>query len=252
MQSKLTPARWAELALSHLRDQMDFAEKRDKLSRGRTASATHEADEEKPGQGQSKARAPQARPGSLRLIAVSDEHSTEHVPGSSAPSFSLPGSWPSLPSLLRRGPGAFVKFFRHLLSAGTTPALTSSTWPCPVPYPETFSGAVRGKRVWKRKHVNLIVALLSWLHLGSPSECPDDLGLGAMLSTSQRRAVRAIEAYVEDRTTSFKFDAELMGRASVKAEDHDKILGALSRAQALLKARLAIFEHGSLLCSWAG
>ena len=124
----------------------------------------------------------------------------------------------------------------------STPALTSSTWPCPLPYPATFSGTVRGKRVWQHKQVNLIVALLSWLHLSSPSECPDGLGLGAALSTSQHRAVRAIEFFVEDRTTSFKFDAELMGRASVKAEDQDKILGALSQAASAFEGAPSYFR----------
>ena len=46
--SRLLDARWAELALSHLRNQMDFAEKREKLARGLTATLAHEADEEKP------------------------------------------------------------------------------------------------------------------------------------------------------------------------------------------------------------
>ena len=47
---------------------------------------------------------------------------------------------------------------------------------------------------------------------------------------------------MEDRTTSFKFDAELMGRASVKAEDHDKILGALSRAASVFDGAPSYFR----------
>ena len=57
--SRLLDSRWAELAISYLREQTEFAEKRNKLSRNRAPHGTAQEEEE----GQSRTRAkPKAQP----------------------------------------------------------------------------------------------------------------------------------------------------------------------------------------------
>ena len=78
------------------------------------------------------------------MTSEPNEPASVHVPGSSAPTFSLPGFWHSLPSLLLRGPGSFSKFFRHLLSLLERPPLD--------PRPgSSHLGGPRLLRRWERR-----------------------------------------------------------------------------------------------------
>ena len=109
---------------------------------------------------------------------------------------------------------------------------TSLIWPCPLPYPEVFSPGPSGPTAWLRKRVNLVVASLSWLALGSPTRAPSEHGKGRPLSSKQWKAVRSLERLIYDSTKTYKLDPALMGRAASKAEDHNKVLEALGRAVA--------------------
>ena len=110
--------------------------------------------------------------------------------------------------------------------------LASQAWPCPAPYPEVFVRGARGPRGWRKVQVCLIVLLLSWLHLGCPSQCPATCALGTKLSAKQWQAVRTIEGLAWDCDFSVPIDAAEMGRAASKVEDQDRVLAALSRAAA--------------------
>ena len=70
------------------------------------------------------------------------------------------------------------------------------------------------------------------------------MGLGARLTARQRRAVSALERLVEDCTTFFKLDAELMGRSAVKTEDQHRTLAALSRAMSGFEGNTGYFAGG--------
>ena len=59
--SRLLDSRWAELAISHLREQMEFVEKRDKLSRSRAPQGAAQEEEEEEGQARTRAK-PKAPP----------------------------------------------------------------------------------------------------------------------------------------------------------------------------------------------
>lgn len=161
---------------------------------------------------------------------TSEAGAAPHIPGAQAPQFSLPGFWHSLPSLVLKHRGPFCSFFSSLLSADNTPAHTSSAWPLPLPFPGVFKSISGVKPNWRHKRINLIVALLDWLHLGCPSKSPPGLGYGVPLSARQRRVVRTLERLADDSTTFFKLTAELMGRSAAKAEDQHAILASLSRA----------------------
>ena len=164
------------------------------------------------------------------------------MPGAAAPDFSLPGFWHSLPSLLLKQRGPFCEFFSRLLSADNHSAPTSSAWPSPLPYPAVFQAGCGKAPSWRHKRINLIVALLDWLHLGCPDAPPPGLGLGAPLTARQRRAIGALERLVDDSTTFFKLDAALMGRSAVKSEDHDRTLAALSRAMSSFEGDIGYFR----------
>ena len=157
------------------------------------------------------------------------------VPGSRAPSVSVPGFWNALPSWVLRGRGHFCRFFRSLLRGDNHPAPTSQVWPCPLPYPEVFRQGSHGSSLWRKKQTCLIVGLLSWLHLGSPASAPPGLGLGTSLSPKQWRMVRRLEHLAWDSEVFPRIDAPAMGRTASKVEDQDEVLAALARAAASLE-----------------
>ncbi|CAE7208910.1 unnamed protein product [Symbiodinium sp. CCMP2592] len=131
-----------------------------------------------------------------------------------------------------KGHGAFAAYLRTTIRDGNVPPHTSQMWPCPPPYPEVFRCTAGVPLRWRRVQTCLIVILLSWLHLGGPSECPASCRLGGRLSRMQWRMVRTIEGLSWDSDFSDPIAAADMGRAASKVEDQHRLLGALSRAAA--------------------
>ena len=154
------------------------------------------------------------------------------VPGALAPTISVPGFWHALPSMVLKARSAFASFLRSLLSAGNNPAPTSSVWPCPVPYPEVFRKGPQAQDSWRKKQASMVVAMLSWLHLGGPVQAPPEILLGTRLSAQQWRMIRSMEARMLDDSVLSDIVAGDMGRTASKLEDQHLVLAALSRATA--------------------
>ncbi|CAE7583924.1 plsB [Symbiodinium pilosum] len=141
-----------------------------------------------------------------------------------------------------------------MIAAVNMTANTSLVWPCPLPYPEVLCPGPCGSDAWLRKRINLVVASLSWLALGSPARPPTGFGKGRPLSPKQWEAVRSLERLACDRSLTFKLDPALMGRAASKAEDHNKVLAALGRAVSSFESSAGYFapsgRAGSARTPW--
>ena len=164
-----------------------------------------------------------------------------HVPGTRAPSFSVPGLLNSLPRLLLSKAGPFARFLRSMLDEGLQPASTPSVWPCPLPYPEVFRRPC-GHDSWKLVLLNLCVAVLSWLYLGKPVLCPREIRAGAKLHRRQAETVKRLRAALFGDFFPLRFSAGDLGRHAAKVEGHCEVLGALARAASSLAS-----AHGGYL-----
>ena len=205
------------------------------------------------GQGKGEGRR-EERQGRRSLKATCAAEPDVTVPGATAPTLSVPGFWHSLPSWIFKCKGPFSTFLRAMIAAVNMTANTSLVWPCPLPYPEVLCPGPCGSDAWLRKRINLVVASLSWLALGSPARPPTGFGKGRPLSPKQWEAVRSLERLACDRSLTFKLDPALMGRAASKAEDHNKVLAALGRAVSSFESSAGYFapsgRAGSARTPW--
>eukprot|EP00435_Cladocopium_sp_Y103_P042123 s672_g11.t1 len=131
---------------------------------------------------------------------------------------------------------SFAVFFKSLLST-TPPAeggTASSLWPMPLPFPEVWrrepakKGCSLASRA-RKKSVNLIVAMLDWLHMNRPRQAPFALALGARLTNRQWRVVKHFDRLIADVAKSGDIDAAAMGRTAAKVEGLDEILCELQQ-----------------------
>ena len=158
------------------------------------------------------------------------------VPGSGAPSISVPALLNSLPRLLLKSGGSLASFLQNMIhsivpvSPDETTPQSGAIWPMPFPYPETFSAAVssKSKTTWRKSRTNLHVTCLNWLWAGGRWKFPRGFG-GAKLSARQWRTVRLLEAQSEDENSvSFLAPSDL-GRVAAKSENFDLEIAALHR-----------------------
>ena len=104
----------------------------------------------------------------------------------------------------------------------------------PLPYPEVWKpelgkhGCSLARRA-RKKSVNLVVALLNWLHMSRPARAPASLALGSRLSKKQWKVVEHFERLVADVADSGDIDAAAMGRTAAKVEGLDEVLFELQR-----------------------
>ncbi|CAE7216755.1 unnamed protein product [Symbiodinium sp. CCMP2456] len=203
--SKLLDPRWAEIALSRLRDEADFLEKRHRLSQRQT-------------------------PGPKDATEPSTE-AGRRAPGADAPPLALPALWNSLPRILLKSSGPFSSFLRSSLRSGAQFASTPHTWPCPMPFPEAFAGRP-APGLWRKSLLNLTVAQLSYLYLGCPDDCPSSVRLGVPLNRKQWKAVRGLRHLVFGSFFPLHYEPSDYGRIGHKVEGQDKVLQALGRAAA--------------------
>ena len=142
------------------------------------------------------------RPPLTGLQSLSAGKRAVRVPGAGATTVDAPVIWSFLPRWLLGEATPFARFFRGLVS--TAPArgapATASAFPMPLPYPKLYQKRARGRasrtRRAEQQAVNLVVAALSWLSLGSPEYCPGWLAAGTPLTGEQRGVARRLEAVV--------------------------------------------------------
>ena len=161
-----------------------------------------------------------------------------YVPGSEAPSVSVPGLWNSFGRHLSRHGGSLASFFQCMCSNRPRPRDDGSpgavVWPIPLPYPEIFCGRGCGRDLWKRRRLCLQIVVLNWLWLGKPRVAPFSIAIGQKLTSRQWRTVRLLEHLAEDGNSLTRVDAADMGRVASKTEGSAYELRALHRAAAVL------------------
>ena len=174
------------------------------------------------------------RPPLTGLQSFSAGRRAVRVPGAGATTVDASVIWSFLPRWLLGEAAPFASFFRGLVSiapARGAPA-TASAFPMPLPYPKLYKRRARGRasrtRRAEQQAVNLVVAMLSWLSLGSPAHCPGWLAAGTPLTGEQRGVARRLEAVVRviARHPPVKF--EDMGRAAARVETLEGSLHCLS------------------------
>lgn len=163
-------------------------------------------------------------------------HEEVRVPGSGAPSLSVPSLLNSLPRLLLKCDGSLSTFLQSMIHSivplppdEATPQ-SGAIWPMPFPYPETFgaSACSKSKTSWRKSRTNLHVTCLNWLWSGG--RCNFSKGFGnSRLSTRQWRTVRLLEAQSEDENSVSFLGPSDLGRVAAKSENFDLEIAALHR-----------------------
>ena len=117
------------------------------------------------------------------------------VPGANAPSSDILKIWNVMLRWLLTTSSAFAKFL-HSLRSLTLPAEGSTAntlWPMPLPYPALFEGPAADPAQLPfpiralHKALNLMVAALSWLHMGRPRVAPAAMALFSAVELSAER-----------------------------------------------------------------
>ena len=168
--------------------------------------------------------------------AAADNDAAFHLPGSLAPSSSVPAIWNSLFRWITTRPSSnFACFCVSLLKlhASTEGATASTTWPMPPPYPESFDasipcGAGSFVKNAQKKAINQAVIALSWLHLGKPKTAPKCMAPGTPLSLNQKSATHRMERFFQE-IKEVKIGPAQMGRTAAKMEGLNKLVAELHK-----------------------
>ena len=258
--SRLLDPRWAEIAMSHVRETEEYVQRRARLGKkdvnDHCRQCRFSASCESKSQSQVWGK-PDAN-GCMNYEVGGIDGSWEppvRVPGQDAPEIDVPRLLNSLPRLLLKCRGGVASFLQSILSkcphlrSEDTPH--SSVWPMPLPYPEVFRSGNSDLATWRRRRLCLQVTVLNWLALGRPSVAPRSIALGQRLHLRQWRVVRTLEFLVEDKNSVLKVDAQGMGRSAAKAESQHHEIGALHRALSSLQGNQRLYDswHGKRACS---
>ena len=158
---------------------------------------------------------------------------SKRAPGSDAPSLVLPAFWNSMTRSLLKCSGRFSGFLRSSLQFGDQTSPTPYTWPCPLPFAEACADEW-SPGLWRKRLLNLTVAMLNFLHLGRPSLCPPAVRVGTPLNRRQWAAVNGLQHLVFGSFFPLRFEPADYGRIGHKVEGQDRTLAALGRAAASL------------------
>ncbi|CAE6965207.1 unnamed protein product [Symbiodinium sp. CCMP2592] len=163
------------------------------------------------------------------------------VPGSGATTVDPAALWKALPRLLLASDNSFSQFFSsYFYEARESPEYgrtASSPWPMPLPYFElcqegkhslAFEADARSEHALKAA-ANLLVASLSWLHLGRPREAPAHIRGGRVLDQEQLEHVNRLEEMMRDVICHAPVTAEDMGRVASKIENLEDIARTLRK-----------------------
>ncbi|CAE7334124.1 unnamed protein product [Symbiodinium microadriaticum] len=88
--------------------------------------------------------------------------------------------------------------------------------------------------LWRKRLLNLTVAMLNFLHLGRPSLCPPAVRVGTPVNRRQWAAVNGLQHLVFGSFFPLRFEPADYGRIGHKVEGQDRTLTALGRAAASL------------------
>ena len=180
-----------------------------------------------------------------------EEEATRHLPrlpGEQASAVDPVNFWASLPRAILRSNNAFACFLRCLLkkkprSPQTLGITSASLWPMPLPFRFRTSSLDAPERAL-RNAVDLVVALLNWLHLGRPHRAPAELCQPGGLRGEQRAAVKRIQAMLREVVHHPAVAAADMGRVAAKIESLEKMVAVLQRQGAALSARNHGYHEG--------
>ena len=157
------------------------------------------------------------------------------VPGAAAPVSNILRIWHPL---LRWILGARTTFATFLHSVKCNrPSEEEGTartiWPMSPPYPrsmgmtETEEEAVDYKVAAVEKSLNMVILMLSWMHLQQPAVAPKTLRLGRALTSAQWRVVRRLRPFLEQVGGFGDVGPAEMGRTATKMEGLDGQLAVL-------------------------
>ena len=139
--------------------------------------------------------------------------------------------------------GPFASFLHSsfVRAASSIAATAFHIWPMPIPFrqehsykEETFdqpAGATTSHHQvrCRRKAVNLLVALLNWLHLRKVPTCPESCRIGVTLNRLQRATVRRLSFFFEELEVCGIVSPQDMGRTASKVEGLEEIAMDLER-----------------------
>ena len=159
---------------------------------------------------------------------------TTKVPGSQATPVNVLAIWSSLfrwVSLSRSSFATFLHSFLHN-EPSEKPGTTYTLWPSAAPYPELLQSTSLPTRLsrstlCRRKAVNLIFLVLSWLHMKKPARAPAELSLYSPLNARQWGMVRRLERQLRDVEAVGDIGPAEMGRSAVRVEGLESLLGEL-------------------------
>eukprot|EP00435_Cladocopium_sp_Y103_P016382 s82_g4.t1 len=113
-------------------------------------------------------------------------------------------------------------------------------WPMPLPFPDKFAKYMPAPEQAPfpvralQKMLNLVIAALSWLHMGRPLKAPSVMALGRALTAPQWQVVRRLERLLVEVYRHKKVSSADMGRNAVKVEGLDGLLHELHEVAAEL------------------
>ena len=171
-------------------------------------------------------------PGAVSPEKLEDTEATRKVPGSLAPSCNILMIWTSMLRWILSSSLGFAKFFHSFLSNSSSRLgdTVRSVWPMAPPYPEWLlpelrkPAAVSYRLLCQQKAVNLMVLMLSWLHMKKPSICPPALHPRMHLSGAQWSVVRRLERLIEDVSLSGEIGPKEMGRTAARLEGLEEVI----------------------------
>ena len=152
-------------------------------------------------------------------------------PGSNASTVRAPTLWNSLLRwMLRSRAGKLGSFLRSFLAGvgrGNKPCTLRSVWPLPVPYRIDVYAEDGDEELALQRAVNVMVLVLNWLHLGSPSRSPPNLDASATLTPPQQSVVQRLRRFCQHWIAAGPIAAADMGRTASKIEDLEEQLAFL-------------------------
>ena len=152
-------------------------------------------------------------------------------PGSNASTVRAPTLWNSLLRWMLRSRagklGSFLHSFLAGVGRGNKPCTLRSVWPLPVPYRFDVYAEDGDEELALQRAVNVMVLVLNWLHLGSPSRSPPNLDASATLTPPQQSVVQRLRRFCQHWIAAGPIAAADMGRTASKIEDLEEQLAFL-------------------------
>ena len=118
-------------------------------------------------------------------------------------------------------------------------------WPMPMPYPDIGIGNFGEAAIdaclgdITKAHTNLVICILSWLHLGRPAAASRSIRKGCGLSPAQVGAATRIEKLISHHLDQPPITSDDLGRSATKVENVNQILEKFYPAVQHLESQFA-------------